>query len=468
MSRNNSKALKSGIWYMISNFLVKSVGFLTTPIFTRLLTKADFGAYNNYTSWLSIISVFLTLNLHATLISARYDYEDRFDQYIFSMLGLSSLVSFIGLVIVNVFPAQISAFFQIDIRYMNAMLAYLLFFPAITMFQTKEVYLFEYKKSVFCSLLLAISTALLSVVLVVVMHDKLEARILGSVVPTIVLGIILFVFFGMRGKKIITSFWKYALPISLPYIPHLLSMSLLNSMDRVMITRYCGNEQTALYSLAYSCGAIVTILLTAINNAFAPWLANNLNCKNYKEIRSFSYKYITIFFILVVGIMLLSPEILLILGGKSYMEAIYVLAPVSMGCACQFLYTMYVNVEQFLKKTVGMAIASAVAACVNYVLNYIFIRRIGYLAAAYTTLAGYLCLLAIHIYLVKRLGMSDVFNAKYVIATVIVGVVIMVGITWLYSYSIIRHIVIVAYFVVLTIFLFVNKHNIKRIQMILK
>ncbi len=150
------------------------------------------------------------------------------------------------------------------------------------------------------------------------------------------------------------------------------------------------------------------------------------------------------------------------------MEAIYVLAPVSMGCACQFLYTMYVNVEQFLKKTVGMAIASAVAACVNYVLNYIFIRRIGYLAAAYTTLAGYLCLLAIHIYLVKRLGMSDVFNAKYVIATVIVGVVIMVGVTWLYSYSIIRHIVIVAYFVVLTIFLFVNKHNIKRIQMILK
>ena len=77
---NNIKALKSGIWYTMSNFLVKSIGFITTPIFTRILTKSEFGAYNNYVSWLSIVTIFVTLDLEATLISARFDFKDTFDE----------------------------------------------------------------------------------------------------------------------------------------------------------------------------------------------------------------------------------------------------------------------------------------------------------------------------------------------------------------------------------------------------
>lgn len=34
---NNKKALKSGIWYTVSNLLVRSIGFITTPIFTRIV-----------------------------------------------------------------------------------------------------------------------------------------------------------------------------------------------------------------------------------------------------------------------------------------------------------------------------------------------------------------------------------------------------------------------------------------------
>lgn len=98
---NNVKAFKSGIWYTLSNFLVKSIGFITTPIFTRLLTHAEFGAFNNYTSWLSIISVFVTLNLESTLISARFDYEDDFDGYILSMLSISFISTFVWFVIIN-------------------------------------------------------------------------------------------------------------------------------------------------------------------------------------------------------------------------------------------------------------------------------------------------------------------------------------------------------------------------------
>lgn len=468
MKDNNRKALKSGIWYTFSNFLIRSIGFITTPIFTRILTKAEFGAFNNYSSWLSIITIFVTLNLESTLISARYDYKDRFDEYILSVLSLSSISVAIWFIFVNVFSDGITSFLGVDITYLNAMLLYLVFLPAVNLFQARERYYFEYKKTVVTSLVLSVGTALISVLLVQSMNNRLTGRIIGSVSPTVVLGGAFYVFFIIKGKRIKIEYWKYALPVCLPYIPHLLSMTLLNSTDRVMIDKWCESEATALYSLAYNCGAIITLLLTSMNNAFAPWLGEKIAENRTDEIRKFTKIYISAFVLFAIGIMLVSPEVLWILGGESYMEAIYVMPPVSMGCVCQFLYTLFVNVEQFKKKTLGMAFASAIAAIVNFTLNYIFIPKIGYLAAAYTTLVGYLCLLCIHMYLTYRLKLNNVYSYRFVWGAVFVGLCAMILITLTYAMPVLRYIVIGVYCLFLALLFFKFKNQILKVVRIRK
>ena len=356
IANNNIKALKSGIWYTLANFITKAIGFLTTPIFTRLLSHNEYGLYSNYNSWLSTLIILATLNLGSTFISARFDHEKDFDSYISSVLVLSSGSTIVFALLFNCFPAYFSSLIGVDIGYLNIMIIYMLLYSAVDMFQVRERYYYKYKVSVAISLFIAVSTALLSVVLVLGFENKLFGRILGSAVPTVVLGIVLYTVILFRGKKVRIAYWKYALPICLPYIPHLLSLTLLNSMDKMMITKICGAEDNALYSVAYSCGAIITMLITSMNTAFSPWLGEHLNDKNYSEIRRISKYYICLFVYASCGIMLLSPELLLIMGGKGYENAIYVMPPVAFGCVCQFLYTLYVNVEQFSKKTVGMAI----------------------------------------------------------------------------------------------------------------
>lgn len=460
MESNNRKALKSGLWYTVSNFFVRSIGFLTTPIFTRLLTHAEYGVYNNYTSWLAIITIFVTLNLESTLISARFDYKDKFDEYIFSVLSLSSLSAIVWFFFLNFFSKQAERLLGLERTHINAMLLYLLFLPAISLFQARERYYYEYKKTVITSLILAVGTAFISVLLVINMDDKLTGRILGSVIPTVIIGLIFYFYFIKKGKKVKLLYWKYALPICLPYIPHLLSMTLLNSTDRIMIKHWCGDEATALYSLAYNCGTLVTMFLTALNSAFAPWLGEKLSKEKYGEVRDFSKKYIIAFLFLAIGVMIIAPEILLILGGKNYLEAIYVMAPVSMGCICQFLYTLFVNVEQFKKKTIGMAVASAIAASLNLLLNWVFIPRYGYLAAAYTTLAGYLCLLYIHMFLVYRLKLSNVYSYRFVACAVIASFAVMIIITMSYNNTIIHCIAIILYCILALHTFFKNKSKI--------
>ena len=442
---NDKKALKSGIWYTASNFLVKSIGFLTTPIFTRLLTKEEFGLFNNFTSWLSIISIFSTLNLESTLISARYDYKENFDNYILSMISLSTLSTCVWALVINIFSIKVCSFTNIDLKYFNIMMVYFLFFPAINMFQTRERYYFEYKKSVVTSIILSVGTALLSVLLVCMGENRLEGRIYGFVLPSILLGFAFEIYFIKKGKRVSIKYWKYAFPICLPFIPHLLAGVLLNNMDRIMINKWCGAEATALYSLAYSCGAIITLLVNSINSAYAPWLGEKLALKKLNDVRQISKIYVGGFCIFALGVMLLAPEILLVLGGKNYMDAIYVIIPVAMGCVCQFLYTMFGNVEQFKKKTAGMAIATVTAAIVNYVLNYLFIPRFGFLAAAYTTLVGYLCLLIIHMFIVWKLGLSCLYDYQFIFGVVVVGIVMSTIITISFNYLYFRFVLIVVY-----------------------
>lgn len=442
---NNGEAFKSGVWYMFANFILKSITLISTPVFTRLMTQEDFGLYNNYTSWLGILTVLVTLNLGTTFICAKFDFGDKFDEYIFSVLTLSSLLGIIWLVIVNIFSAQISVLTGIDSLYLNLMIFYLIALPAVDMFQGRERYAYKYKVSVFLSLLLSVFTTVVAVLFVLRMENKLTGRIAGSVLPTVIAGIILFLYLAKKGKKINIKYWKYAFPICLPFIPHLLSLTVLNSMDRMMITKICGAEDNALYSLAYTCGTVISLLVNSMNTAFSPWLGEKLYSKAYSEIYKVSKKYILLFVALAAGVMLITPEILFIMGGKSYQEAIYVMPPVAFGCVCQFLYVMFVNVEQFEKKTVGMAFASVSVALINYALNRLFIPRYGYIAAAYTTLASFLWLLLVHMLLVKKLGYSSLYPVKFIFV-VLAGMSFYTAVVnYLYMITPIRYAMVLGY-----------------------
>ena len=439
MDNTNKKAFKSGIWYTAANFLTKSIGIITVPIFTRLLSKQEVGAYGNYTSWLAVFMILVTLNLESTFISAKFDYEKEFDSYVSSLLVFSSVSASVWLCVLTLFSGFAVERTNVELPYLYCMFTYLFFIPAVHMFQTKERFRFGYKKSVLTSVIIAVGTASVSILLVNVLPNRLTGRVLGAAAPTIVIGAFLYYLLLRSGHSFKKEYIRYALPICLPYIPHLLSMTFLNSLDKVMITDIRGEEENALYTIAYQCSSVVTILVTSLNTAFSPWLGEKLHKDAFQEIREFAKKYVLIFLYFAVGIMLISPDIMMIMGGRPYMEAEYVMPPVMLGCVCQFVYTMYVNVEQFKKKTVGMAIASVSAAAMNYGLNYLLIPKYGYIAAAYTTLVSFMWLLGTHMFLVWRLGLSKTYPNKFILGIIGTAFVITVGINALYSHTIIRY-----------------------------
>jgi O-antigen/teichoic acid export membrane protein len=200
-----------------------------------------------------------------------------------------------------------------------------------------------------------------------------------------------------------------------------------------------------------------------MNKAWAPWLLDSLHHEKYGEIRKASKAYIIVFIVLVVGMLLLVPEIIMILGGKKYAGAIYCLPPLMTSCAVQFIYTMYVNIEFYKKKTVGVSLATMAATAINILLNFIFIPMDpahGYVIAAYTTLTGYVILLILHYIMVRRLGLDHVYDISYIVK--VLGSLLVVSglMNLLYSRTILRYALVLVYGAVLLYVGYKNKDRI--------
>jgi O-antigen/teichoic acid export membrane protein len=224
-----------------------------------------------------------------------------------------------------------------------------------------------------------------------------------------------------------------------------------------MIKMFQGSEEVALYSIAYTCAMIVTILGNSMNLAWSPWLTENLHEGNTTQVRKWSTRYFALFMVLVTGVGFIAPELLLFMGGKSYVSAIYVLPPVMAGCIFQFAYTMYVNIETYEKKTGRMALATMTGALVNVILNYIFIPKYGYVAAAFTTLVGYGVLFLVHYFAVKKLKMTHVYSSKFIFGSLIFSCAMIFIYYFLYQHVILR--VVAIAIVVACVCIFVVKYR---------
>lgn len=455
-----NKVLKAGILYTICNFMVKGLTFITMPIFTRLMTSSDIGAFSNITAWFNILTIVTTFEIYSSVSIARFDYKDNLNEYISSSLILGTLITLVFYIFVLIFNPFFTNLFGMDLKTINIIFIYLLFYPSVQMFMIKNQINYNYKNTIIVTMANAIFSTLFSILMVIFFSNKLNGRVMGYFIPLTVIAIIVYIYNILKGKKISTKYWKYALKISFPLIWHLLAGYILSSSDRIMITKLISSDANALYSVTYTLSMFVSILWVSMNNAWSPWAYEQMNKKNYNELKIKSKPYTTFFLIIVYAFMLITPELLLIMGGDYYIQAKYVMPPVMVGYIFQFIYSLYVNIEFYHKKQKNIAIGTIIAASINIILNLIFIPKFGYIVAAYTTLIGYLSLLIIHFFFVKKLNCTNWYDTKYFIKISIFSLFSIIVINFLYIYNIIRYIVILVTIIIFIIFVIKNKKNI--------
>lgn len=413
MQNLDKKALKSGVLYTFSNFLTKGLVFLTTPIFSRIMSVEAFGEYSAFITWQTLLLCVLPLGLDTTVTRARLDFPGALEGYMSSVAVASTAFTALVYGIVLLFSEFFQNFFSMDMNLIHIMFVYMMFYPAMTLYQGRNGAEFRYKASTTLSL----SSAFLAIALAILLSWKFADQTLGRVVgydgTYIAFCVVLFAYILFKGRQVKWEYIRYGLRLALPLVPHIVSMYILASSDKLVIQRLCGDEAVAFYNIGFTCAVVISMLSNSVNSAMSPWLFQRLHEKDYDKIKTVNKIYIGAFVFITVGLLLIAPEIMLIIGGEKYREAQAVLMPIMAGCCCNFIYTSYVNVESFLKKPGMISLGTVTTAVINLVLNFIFVELYGYEAAAYTTMFCYMLLLLFHYSMVKHYRYHMIYDNRF-------------------------------------------------------
>jgi O-antigen/teichoic acid export membrane protein len=227
------------------------------------------------------------------------------------------------------------------------------------------------------------------------------------------------------------------LSISLPIIFHGLSLSILSQSDRIILTSIAGATETGIYSLVYNFSMIVIVVITSIEGVWVPWFTKKMKTADFHEINQKVKLYIWIMTYIISCILLISPEILVLLAPKEYWIGRFIIPPIVVSSFIMFIYTIYVNVEHYYKKTKYIALNTIIAAFSNVVLNIIFIPMYGMYAAATTTLVSYFISLIMH-YKYSRSIEKDLFPMKIILKPLLLLVLIVIEFYLMLIYPFIR------------------------------
>lgn len=471
--RNMSAPVKASIWFTVCGIVQRGISLLTTPIFTRVLTTEQYGVFSIYNSWYDIISIFATLNLfYGAYNNAITKYPGDRNRITSSMQGLTTALTVVLFIVYSVARNFWNQVFGLSSLYIYAMFAELLFVPAYNFWSASERYDYKYRKLIFTTVLIALGSPILGLIAVLNTSYKAEARILSYVFIQVCIGLIFYILNFVRGKTLFDKkYWKYAMVLNVPLIPHYLSASVLNQSDRIMINSMIGTGQAAIYSVAYSVASMMTIITTAIKNTYTPFMYKSLKSKKYESIRTSSNMLVVFVGGMTLIAILLGPEIIAIFASKEYYDAIWVIPPVACAIFFKFLYPMFSTVEFYYEKTGFILLASCISAAVNIALNYVFIAIFGYYAAGYTTLICYILYSYGHYFFQKKIlqkqeiGENSVFDIKFITISSGLLISVMVGITFLYHYYIPRYLIC---FCIVAIFIMKRDTIINMIKLIKK
>ncbi|WP_043538384.1 lipopolysaccharide biosynthesis protein [Ruminococcus albus] len=449
--RGLPQGVKASIAFFIANIITKGIGYITTPLYTRLLSTEQYGQTSVFLTWLQVFGIIAMYCLsYGVFNNGMIDYPEKRDEYSLSMLVLSNIITvcFSG-IILCIYPL-ISQYLKMSFSLLVLMCLIFLFQPAYNFWMAKQRYELKYKFSVLWSLISAFCSPLIAIICILLFPEhRLYARIFGAEIALLLIYIGFYVHLIIKAKgKIITKYWMAALLFNLPLIPHYLSTYLLGSADKIMISNIINDTATAYYSVAYSVASVAIIIWTAANSSLIPFTYEKCKIKDYKAISNVTIPILIVFGAACIFIILLAPEVVAIMASKEYKEAIYVIPPIVGGVFFQVHYYIYANVLYYYKKPKFVMIGSFVATVLNVVLNFIFIKQYGYIAAGYTTIFCYFVQALIDYFAMRYVVGESIYDMRIIVGMSVFLTIISIFSNLTYDYVIIRYVVVIVLLIV--------------------
>lgn len=392
-------SVRASALYVSSGILAQSMALVLSPLWTRVMTKSEYGIIAVVQPIAVFTATIAGLGLQngvARLVhdeprgaDSQRDIAKSIIAFQFTVLAAAFLIV-LGLIRLNSDSlGRVLGFPAGPYLYLAMAGAFLAVAGGLL---TRTSQTFELPWPVFWS---RIAMAIVggALILVLVVFDGMQgtgmliARAAGAGSMLIVLAASLR---PIAGAVVRSRVVHAALRFSLPLLPYQLSALLLDGADRIVLNEFHGEASVAPYALAYAIGGGAMLLLgSSVLHAEAPSFYQAMREEDYALAGRRTIRRIEFLTLVAVGANLLGGPLLTLIYDARYDSSAALLPPIVSGLFFWCVFS-FKNFTLLARKRTGLSSVVTVATAVaNLGLNIAVIPRWGATGAAIATLASY-------------------------------------------------------------------------------
>jgi O-antigen/teichoic acid export membrane protein len=409
----------TGASYTASSVISKLLAVALLPVYTRHLTRADYGAAEVLLATVVALSIVFRLGIVEALLRFYYekggDSASRISSWRDEVVRTSVSFLFIAVTVGSLLVAALAGPLSealLDRRDTELLLitagglwVFTLYELMMALFRLDE----RARAYFAASLTNVLITIALTVWLVVVEDEGARGLLLGNFGGSaLVLAALLVV--HRRRLALVPSGdrLREMLRFGFPTMPAELSLYALNFVDRVALARLAGLAEAGLYALAVKFSQVVTVIVRGFNLAWPP-LAYSIRDDDTAR-RAYSVivtYYLLLAFTIVLALSLEARWVVRALAAPEFFESYQAVPLVATGVALYALYLVLSVAVQRTGRTAFNFPVTGTALAVNIALNVVLVPPYGLVGAGIALVGAYVVMIALMYVVTRRIFPLD-------------------------------------------------------------
>ena len=373
---------RASVYYLSAGGVAKILGFLSTLIFTRMLSPLEYGKFALYMSVVGICEILLSSFISQSVIYRGLDELSLEKEHLIFTAKISCVIfSFVICLLIFTF----SSYFGIGWALFPLVLIQVTL-DGLTKIRLLEVrYTYSYKYVSLCIISDALLPSVIAYFLIGYLGIGYIGRALGFILSSALLSVRLF---GKARKpfKFSGRAFSYIFSSALLLLPSAISLAILSETDKLILTRRIGVGAVGKYSVVHSVGVASAFLLTALFSALTPWVQRKIKRGEYSEITRVSSYGLTAFSVISVVTALFSPLVLDFLAPSEYSDAKSALLPLALTIIPSFSESLLLAGLIALGKTKAIFKVSILSSALSLISTIFLVRAFGYFGAGLSSL----------------------------------------------------------------------------------
>ena len=400
--------------FAIGNVASRLISFFLVPLYTNILTTAEYGVVDLVNTLCTVLAPILILNINEAVMRFALDKGANYKK-----IMSTGLTVFVGAIFLGILVIPASSLFSEVAQYSTYIYFYTVTLAGSQLFlcylRGKENIAFYSVGSV----LQTMTIALFNILFLAVLHKGIKGYFLAYIISNIIT--ILFAFIAGNVREVIRDYkfdiklTKAMAAYSVVLIPNTFMWWIMNSSDRVMVTSIIGVAANGIYAVSYKLPSLVSTLTGIFNQAWSYSAIREDGAEDENEYNNMVFnRLISIVMLLSIALLTIVKPFLRLYVGMDYYSAWEYTPFLIIGSAYLTLATFMATSYTVHKDSFGYLFSATFGAALNIVLNFLLIPIIHVYGAAFATCISYIAVFAFRLIHTKKYIKYNIKNKEFI------------------------------------------------------